>query len=92
MTRFDSSAWKKSPWRPNGVQSGFTGAAKAHFRLQTGQRFHRTDFPAVIWRVVTVYRDQQGLEHATLEDEGRRLDEKTLSAYALFDRSQYRLI
>ena len=92
MTKFDPSAWKKSPWRPNGVPSGFPGVAKTRFRLQTGQRFYRTGFPAVIRRVVTVYRDQQGLEHATLEDEGRRLDEKTLSASALFDRSQYRLI
>lgn len=92
MTKFDPSAWKNNPWRPNGSQSVFSGAAKARFRLQTGQRFHRTGFPAVIWRVMTVYRDQQGLEHAMLEDEGRRLDEKTLSAYALFDRSQYRLI
>ncbi len=47
---------------------------------------------AAIWQAMSVYRDAQGLEHATLMDEAGRLDKKTLSASVLLDRSQYRLI
>lgn len=61
-------------------------------RLQVGQRLHRVGLPAVIWRVVRVYRDATGVEHATLADEARHLDEKTLSALVLLDQSRYRLI
>jgi hypothetical protein len=62
------------------------------FRIKIGQRFHRTGYTAVVWRVMTVYRDSQGLEHASLVDEAGRLDVKTLSASVLLDRAQYRLI
>jgi hypothetical protein len=61
-------------------------------RLAVGQRLHRVGLPAVVWRVVRVYRDAQGVEHATLSDETQHLDEKTLSALVLLDRSRYRLI
>ena len=61
-------------------------------RLAVGQRLHRVGLPAVVWRVVRVYRDAQGVEHATLADEAQHLDEKTLSALVLLDRSRYRLI
>ena len=64
----------------------------ARYRIKIGQRFHRVGYTAVIWQATSVYRDTQGLEHATLMDEGGRLDEKTLSASVLLDRSQYRLI
>jgi hypothetical protein len=64
----------------------------AHFRIKIGQRFHRTGYTAVVWRVMSVYRDAQGLEHASLVDEAGRLDVKTLSASVLLDRAQYRLI
>ncbi len=64
----------------------------APYRIQVGQRFHRVGLTAVVFRVISVYRDAQGLEHATLMDEGRRLDKKTLSASVLLDRTQYRLI
>ncbi|MFQ5774876.1 MAG: hypothetical protein ACE5GS_10185 [Kiloniellaceae bacterium] len=60
--------------------------------LRVGQRYHRVGLPAVVWRVVRVYRDAQGLEHATLACEARNLDKKTLSAAVLQDRSRYRLI
>ncbi|MFQ6018889.1 MAG: hypothetical protein ACE5KF_11940 [Kiloniellaceae bacterium] len=61
-------------------------------RLQVGQRYYRAGFPAVIWSVVAVYRDAQGVEHAILADEARRLENKTLSVAVLLDRSRYRLI
>ncbi len=64
----------------------------ARYRIKIGQRFHRVGYTAVILRAMTVYRDAQGLEHATLVDEAGRLDKKTLSASVLLDRSQYRLI
>ncbi len=64
----------------------------ARYRIKIGQRFHRVGYTAVIWRAMSVYRDAQGLEHATLVDEAGRLDKKTLSASVLLDRSQYRLI
>ncbi len=64
----------------------------ARYRIQIGQRFHRVGYTAVIWQAMSVYRDAQGLEHATLMDEAGRLDKKTLSASVLLDRSQYRLI
>ena len=61
-------------------------------RIKIGQRFHRVGYTSTIWQVISVYRDAQGLEHATLMDEAGRLDKKTLSASVLLDRSQYRLI
>ena len=64
----------------------------AEYRIKIGQRFHRIGYTAVIWQAMSVYRDAQGLEHATLMDEAGRLDKKTLSASVLLDRSQYRLI
>ncbi len=64
----------------------------ARYRIKIGQRFHRVGYTAVIWQAMSVYRDAQGLEHATLMDEAGRLDKKTLSASVLLDRSQYRLI
>ncbi len=62
------------------------------YRIKIGQRFNRVGYTAVIWQAMSVYRDTQGLEHATLVDEAGRLDKKTLSASVLLDRSQYRLI
>ncbi len=64
----------------------------ARYRIKIGQRFHRVGYTAVIWQAMSVYRDAQGLEHATLMDEAGRLDKKTLSASVLLDRSRYRLI
>ena len=64
----------------------------ARFRIYVGQRFYKTGFTGVVWHVTSVYRDAQGVEHATLADDGGRLDEKTLSASVLLDRAQYRLI
>ena len=61
-------------------------------RIKVGQRFHRAGYTAVVWRATSVYRDTQGLEHVNLVDEAGRLDEKTLSASVLLDRSQYRVI
>ncbi len=62
------------------------------YRIEIGQRFHRAGYTAVVWRATSIYRDAQGLEHVNLVDEAGRLDEKTLSASVLLDRSQYRLI
>ncbi len=64
----------------------------ADYRIKVGQRFYRVGYTAVTWRAMSVYRDAQGLEHATLVDEARRRDKKTLSASVLLDRSQYQLI
>ncbi len=64
----------------------------ADYRIKVGQRFHQVGYTAVTWRAMSVYRDAQGLEHATLMDEAGRLDKKTLSASVLLDCSQYRLI
>jgi hypothetical protein len=64
----------------------------ARYRIQIGQRFHRAGYTGVVWRATSVYRDAQGLEHVNLVDEAGRLDRKTLSASALLDRTQYRLI
>ncbi len=64
----------------------------ARYRIKIGQRFYRVGYTAVIWQAMSVYRDTQGLEHATLVDKAGRLDKKTLSASVLLDRSQYRLI
>ncbi len=63
----------------------------AGYRIKIGQRFHQVDTSA-IWQAMSVYRDTQGLEHATLMDEAGRFDKRTLSASVLLDRSQYRLI
>jgi len=62
------------------------------YRIKIGQRFHRAGYTAVVWRAISMYRDTQGLEHVNLVDETGRLDEKTLSASVLLDRSHYRLI
>ncbi len=62
------------------------------YRIKVGQRFHRAGYTAVVWRATSIYRDTQGLEHVNLVDEAGRLDEKTLSASVLLDRSHYRLI
>ncbi len=62
------------------------------YRIKIGQRFNRVGYIAVIWQAMSVYRDAQGLEHATLMDEAGRLGKRTLSASVLLDRSQYRLI
>ncbi len=62
------------------------------FRIKIGQRFYRAGYTAVVWRATAIYRDTQGLEHVNLIDEAGRLDEKTLSASVLLDRSQYRQI
>lgn len=58
--------------------------------LDVGQRFHRVGLPSVIWRVVRVYRDSQGLAHAILASNRRDLDAKTLSATVLLDQRWYR--
>jgi hypothetical protein len=57
------------------------------YRIKIGQRFHRAGYTAVVWRAISIYRDTQGLV-----DETGRLDEKTLSASVLLDRTHYRLI
>ena len=62
------------------------------YRIKIGQRFHRAGYTAVVWRAISIYRDTQGLEHVNLVDEAGRLDEKTLSASVLLDRTHYRLI
>ncbi len=64
----------------------------ADYRIKIGQRFHRVGYTSAIWQAMSVYRDAQGLEHATLMDEAGRLDKKTLSASVLLDRSRDRLI
>ena len=64
----------------------------ADYRIKIGQRFHPVAHTSAIWQAMSVYRDAQGLGHATLMDEAGRLDKKTLSASVLLDRSQYRLI
>ena len=62
------------------------------YRIKIGQRFHRAGYTAVVWRAISIYRDTQGLEHVNLVDESGRLDEKTLSASVLLDRTHYRQI
>ncbi len=65
----------------------------ADYRIKIGQRFHQVGYyTAVTWQAMSVYRDAQGHEHATLVDEAGCLDKKTLSASVLLDCSQYRLI
>ncbi len=64
----------------------------ADYRIKIGQRFYRVGNTSAAWRAMSVYRDAQGLEHATLMDEAGCLGERTLSASVLLDRSQYRLI
>ncbi len=64
----------------------------ADYRIKIGQRFHQVGNTSAVWRTMSVYRDAQGLEHATLMDEAGRLDKKTLSASVLLNRLQYRLI
>jgi len=64
----------------------------ARYQIKIGQRFYRVGYTAVIWQAMSIYRDAQGLEHATLAGEAGRLDKKTLAASVLLDRSQYRLI
>ena len=65
----------------------------ADYRIKVGQRFHQVGYyTAVTWQAMSVYRDAQGHEHATLVDEAGCRDKKTLSASVLLDRSQYQLI
>ncbi len=65
----------------------------ADYRIKVGQRFHQVGYyTAVTWQAMSVYRDAQGHEHATLVDEAGCRDKKTLSASVLLDHSQYRLI
>ncbi len=64
----------------------------ADYRIKIGQRFHQVGNISAVWQAMSVYRDAQGLEHATLVDEAGCLDKKTLSASVLLDRSQYQLI
>ncbi len=64
----------------------------ADYRIKIGQRFHQVGYTSAVWQAMSVYRDAQGHEHATLVDEAGRFDKKTLSASVLLDRSQYRLI
>ncbi len=63
----------------------------ADYRIKIGQRFHQVSYTAVTWQAMSVYRDAQGHEHATLVDKAGRLEKKTLSASVLLDRSKYRL-
>ncbi len=63
------------------------------YRIKIGQRFHQVGYyTAVTWQAMSVYRDAQGIEHATLMDEAGCLGKRTLSASVLLDRSQYQLI
>ena len=62
------------------------------YRIKVGQRFQRAGYTGVVWRATAIYFDALGLEHVNLVDEAGRLDEKTLSASVLLDRSHYRLI
>ncbi len=68
----------------------------ADYRIKIGQQFHQVGYTSPIWQAMSVYRDAQGIEHATLMatlmDEAGCLGERTLSASVLLDRSQYRLI
>ncbi len=64
----------------------------ADYRIKIGQRFNRVGYTSAIWQAILVYRDTQGLEHATLMDEAGRFDKKTLSASVLLDCSQYQLV
>jgi hypothetical protein len=75
-------------------RSGFYGdePRDKRYRIEIGQRFYRAGYTAVVWRATSIYRDTQGLEHVNLIDEAGRLDEKTLSASVLLDRTQYRLV
>ena len=65
---------------------------RQRYQIKIGQRFHRADYTAVVWRAISISRDTQGLEHVRLEDEAGRLDKKTLSASVLLDRMHYRRI
>jgi hypothetical protein len=64
----------------------------SRYRISVGQRFYRVGVQSIVWRVVAVYHDAQGLEHANLIDEARSLDGKTLAASVLLDRSRYRTV
>ncbi len=63
----------------------------ADYRIKIGQQFHQVGYTSPIWQAMSVYRDAQGIEHATLMEAGH-LGKRTLSASVLLDRSQYRLI
>lgn len=62
------------------------------YRISVGQRFYRVGVQSIVWRVVAVYHDAQGVEHANLIDEARCFDGKTLAASVLLDRSRYRTV
>ena len=82
--------WREMPaGLMNQVKAARLAAAD---RLEVGQRFHRIGVTSVVWRVLRVYRDEQGLEQAILASNRRDLDPKTLSAAVLLDSKQYRLI
>ncbi len=85
MSNSQESARRSSATRPEPDPA-------ADYRIKIGQRFHQVSYTSAVWQAMSVYRDAQGLEHATLADEAGRLDKKTLSASVLLDRSQYRLI
>ncbi len=82
-------------WRTTSVilarQIGVVGESTS-LRLEVGQRFYRVGLTYVVWRVVRVYQDGQGLEHAVLASNRRDLDPKTLSAAVLLDSRQYRSV
>lgn len=74
------------------ARATFEQAAHDTGSLHIGQRFHRVELPSVVWRIIRVYRDAQGVEHATLASNRRDLDPKTLSARVLLDRAHYRTV
>lgn len=74
------------------ARAAFEEAAYDTGDLHVGQRFHRVELPSVVWRIVRIYRDSQGVEHATLASNRRDLDPKTLSAKVLLDRAHYRVV
>lgn len=74
------------------ARAAFEQTARDTASLEIGQRFHRVELPSVVWRIVRVYRDSQGVEHATLASNRRDLDPKTLSAKVLLDRAHYRVV
>lgn len=82
--------------RPRSASEAEIASRQRHgggrYRIAVGQRFYRVGVQSIIWRVVAVYHDALGVEHANLVDEAGQLDGKTLAASALLDRSRYRTI
>jgi hypothetical protein len=87
---------RRRPRAGSGAKAAESAALRrrgdGRFQISVGQRFYRVGVQSIVWRVVAVYHDAQGVEHANLIDEGRSLDGKTLAASALLDRSRYRAI